>query len=243
MKVVLSLVALCAACLAASGATVSSPAVARVSSPQTKSGATVPVADLVARLKNKDAKVAGEAAEALVARGAEAVPALEQFLKSEKQAGVVVIAAFTLGSINPDDPQIVPALLRVAKGRGLFDSEETLMARRDAGMLLAQTPAGIRALPALLKDDDVFVRRSAAFALDDPTEVIDSLTPAQLEAIDEVLPALVGALEDKDEVVRGMSCEVLGQIVRSKTEPLSSKAERLLKEKGQSRGECLCGCE
>ena len=58
-----------------------------------------------------------------------------------------------------------------------------------------------------------------------------------------MLPALVAALDDGDEVVSGMSCEVLGQIVRSRTEPLSSRAERLLKEKGQSRGECLCGCE
>ena len=40
-----------------------------------------------------------------------------------------------------------------------------------------------------------------------------------------------------------MSCEVLGQIVRSKAEPLSSKAERLLKEKGKSRGGRPCECE
>jgi hypothetical protein len=39
-----------------------------------------------------------------------------------------------------------------------------------------------------------------------------------------------------------MSCEVLGQVVRSGVEPLSSKAGRLLKERGKSRGECLCGC-
>jgi hypothetical protein len=138
---------------------------------------------------------------------------------------------------------VVETLVRVARGRGVFDSEETLMARRTAGMFLAHTPAGIRALPALLKDDDNFVRRSAAFALDDPTEVMDSLGAARLEAVGDVLPALVSALDDGDEVVRGMSCEVLGQIVRSQVEPLSSKAERLLKEKGKSRGECLCECE
>lgn len=243
MNVVLSLVMMVATCLAPASAFGLSPNVAADVSPQARSRADVPVASLVAKLKDKDVKVAGEAAEALLERGAEAVPALEQVLKSEKKTAVLVLAAFTLGSINPDDPEVVPALLRVAKGRGFFDSMETLKARRDAGMLLAQTPAGIRALPALFKDEDVFVRRSAAFALDDPTEAIDTLTTARLEAIGEVLPALVGALEDRDEIVRGMSCEVLGQIVRSKTEPLSSNAERLLKEKGKSRGDCLCECE
>lgn len=243
MKVVLSLVALVAACLVPARALGLSPAGAQGVRTQTEARAGVPVADLIARLRDKNPQLAREAAEDLVERGEEAVPQLERLLKSEKRATVLVLAASALGRVKPGHPDVVPTLVRVAKGRGLFDSEETLMARRAAGMFLAQTPAGIRALPALLKDADVFVRRSAAFALDDPTEVIDALTPAQLAAINEVLPALVGALEDGDEVVRGMSCEVLGQIVRSKVEPLSPRAERLLKERGKSRGDCLCECE
>jgi HEAT repeat protein len=208
---------------------------------QARRGPTVE--ELVAKLRDKNQEVAAEAIDALVARGEGAVPALESLLQSEKNAVVALRAAATLLEIRPEHPALVAGLLRVAKGRGTFDSEETLMARRTAGMLLAGTPAGIRELPALLKDKDVFVRRSAAFALDDPTEAIGSLSPAQLEAIGEVLPALVAAVDDKDEVVSGMSCEVLGQIVRSKTEPLSSKAERLLQQAGQSRGDCLCGCD
>lgn len=208
---------------------------------QARDGRTV--GELVEKLRDKSQEVAAGAEDALVARGEEAVPALESLLKSEKSAVVALRAAATLLQIRPEHPALVAGLLRVAKGRGTFDSEETLMARRAAGMLLSETPAGIRELPALLKDRDVFVRRSAAFALDDPTEAIDSLSPAQLEAVGEVLPALVAAVDDEDEVVSGMSCEVLGQIVRSKTEPLSSKAERLLKQAGKSRGDCLCGCD
>jgi HEAT repeat protein len=242
MKVVLSLVALLAACLAPARPLAQSPAAARPAAPQTRTrGATIE--ELIARLKDKNQEVAGGALGALVERGAEAVPHLERLLKSEKDAAVLLRAAVALGEIRPEHASVVATLVRVAKGRGLLDSEETLMARRTAGMFLSQTPAGIRALPALLKDDDVFVRRSAAFALDDPTEVMDSLGAARLEAVGEVLPALVSALDDGDEVVRGMSCEVLGQIVRSKVKPLSSKAERLLKERGKSRGECLCECE
>lgn len=227
-KVLLSLAVLLSLCFA--------PAQA-----QTRRGRTVE--ELVAKLRDKNREAAGDAAGELAERGAEAIPALEQLLKSEKRPTVLVRAATALGEIKPDHPAVVPTLLGVARGRGFFDSEETLMARRAAGMLLSLTPAGIRELPALLKDKDVFVRRSAAFALDDPTEVMDSLSPARLEAINEVLPALVAAVDDRDRVVSDMSCEVLGQIVRSKTEPLSSKAEGLLKQAGKSRGGCLCGCD
>ncbi len=208
---------------------------------QTRDGRTVE--ELITKLRDKNREVASAAAEALEARGEEAVPALEGLLKSEKNAVVALRAASTLLLIRPEDPALVAGLLRVAKGRGVFDSEETLLARRAAGMLLAETPAGIRELPALLKDGDVFVRRSAAFALDDPTEAVDSLSPARLEAIGEVLPALVAAVDDRDRVVSEMSCEVLGQIVRSKAGPLSAKAETLLKKAGKSRGDCLCGCD
>ena len=236
MKVFLSLVALVAACLAPASA--QATAASRPQTPPTKTSAGVTVAELVAKLKDKDQRVAAEAEEALAVRGEEAVPHLELLLKSEKGAAVLVRAASALGEIRPEHPEVVAALVRVAKGRNASDSQETLMARRAAGMFLARTPAGIRALPALLKDDDVFVRRSAAFALDDPTEAIGSLKPALLEAVDEVLPALVRALEDKDEVVRVMSCEVLEQIAGSSVEPLGGRARRLLKEKGRTPGDC-----
>lgn len=240
MKILLSAVLLVAACLVPSNTLgQSSTGAAQTQKPCTDAR----VAELIDKLKEKNPRAAMEATEPLTACGERAVPALEQFLKTEKRPFVVVLAALVLGDIVPEDAYVVPALMRVSKGRGLFDSEETLQVRREAGMLLAHTAAGTRELPALLKDGDVFVRRSAAFALDDPTEVIDTLSPARLEAINEVLPALVAALDDKDEVVRDMCCEVLGQIVRSKTEPLSSKAEWLLKERGKSRGECLCGCD
>ncbi|HEX8719801.1 MAG TPA: hypothetical protein VF736_04110 [Pyrinomonadaceae bacterium] len=233
MRAFLLLVALAATCGARAG--VAAQAGTHTSQARARAGATVK--DLLAGLKGKDAE-AGAAMEALEGRGAEAVPPLERFLKEEKNALHRLRAAVVLAAIDADNPSVVPALIEVAKGRGFFDSEETLVARREAGMALSLTPAGIRALPALFKDGDVFVRRSAAFALDDATEVLDSVEAARLEAIGDVLPALVGALEDGDEVVREMSCEVLGQVVRSEVEPLSSKAERLLKERGKSPGEC-----
>jgi HEAT repeat protein len=238
MKVVLSLVALVAACLAPAPAPAQTPAGASPAAPRTQRSADVPVAELIVRLKDKNQQVAGEAQQALAARGEEAVPHLEQLLKSEQGAVVLVRAAAALGEIKPEHPAFVTTLVRVVKGRGLSDSQETLMARRAAGMLLARTPAGIRALPALLKDGDVFVRRSAAFALDDPTEALDALTPAQLEAVGEVLPALVSALDDKDEVVRVMSCEVLEQVAGRDVEPLGGRARQLLKEKGRTPGDC-----
>lgn len=201
------------------------------------------IQDLLAGLKSKDEDASADAADALEKRGAEAVPFLEQFLKTERGDDYRLRAAVVLAEIEPDDAVIVPTLLRIAKGRSLFDSEKTLQTRRSAGMLLSLTPAGIRTLPALLKDEDTFVRRSAAFALDDPTEVLADLSPALRAAIYDVMPALTAALGDKDEVVHEMCCEVLAQIYRSKVEPLSSRAEELLKQSGKTRGDCLCECD
>jgi HEAT repeat protein len=201
------------------------------------------VEELVKKLKDKNRNVVSEAIGSLLKIGARAAPFLERFAEQEKEVAPRLDALNVLIEIDPERPSVVPALLKLAKGRGFFDSEETLLARRAAGMSLARTSAGIRALPALLKDEDVFVRRSAAFALDDPTEVLDELSAPQRAAIREVLPALVGALDDEDDVVRGMSCEVLGQIVRSRVAPLNAAAEKLLKERGKSRGRCLCECD
>ena len=147
MKVVLLFVALVVTCVASSSTLGLRKVGAQTDHPQTQSRADVPVADLIARLKDKNAQVAKESAEALAARGAEAVPALEQVLKSEKKTTVLMLAALTLGRIRPEHPEVVAALVRVAKGRGLFDSEETLMARLAAGMFLGHSAAGIRALP------------------------------------------------------------------------------------------------
>ena len=241
MKALMLLVAFIAPALLPTSQVSQTPAKPDAAGEQPRTDASIP--DLLAKLKSKDKEAAGEASDALEKRGAEAVPFLEQFLKAEKNDSYRLRAVEILGEINPDHPAIVPTLLRIAKGRSLFDSEETLMTRRAAGMLLGETPAGVRALPALLKDRDTFVRRSAAFALDDPTEVLGDLSPAQQAAIYEVMPALVEALDDRDEVVHVMSCEVLAQIYRSKIEPLSSRAERLLEESGKSRGDCLCECD
>jgi HEAT repeat protein len=199
---------------------------------------------LLAALKSKDQDVSENATESLAKMGAKAVPSLEQFLQDEKNESYKLRAVAALIEINPDHPAIVPTLLKIAKGRSLFDSEDSLMSRRRAGMGLARTPSGIRALIPLFKDHDSFVRRSAAFAFDDPTEVLAGLSKERQAAIGEAIPALVEALDDKDTVVREVSCEVLGQTFRSKVEPLSSTVGNLLKAKGKwRRDDCLCECD
>jgi len=241
MKVVLSLVALLAAGLVPARAHAQTSTAAVTRHAQARPDATVE--RLLAALSGKDEKAADEAASALVKRGDGAVPSLERFLKAEGKEAGRLRAAQVLARIRPEHPAVVPALLSIAKGRGFFDSQEALLMRRAAGMSLALTPAGLRALPTLLKDDDAFVRRSAAFAFDERTEALDSLTPEMSEALGEALPALVGALDDVDEVVRGMACEALVQLVRGRIEPLSNRAEGLLKRGGRARGRCLCECE
>src|SRR5829696_7882367 len=133
MKVVLSLVALLAACLAPARPLAQSRTAASPAAPQTRTR-SVTLDELIARLRDKDEEVAGGALGALIERGDEAVPHLERLMKSEKSAAVLLRAAVALEEIRPEHASVVATLVRVARGRGPFDSEETLMARRTAGM-------------------------------------------------------------------------------------------------------------
>ncbi|MEP6707086.1 MAG: hypothetical protein ABJC05_06180 [Pyrinomonadaceae bacterium] len=193
---------------------------------------------LLEALKSRDENTWEEAADALTKLGSASVPPLEHFLQKERQELYQFRAVLVLTEVAPDHPAIIPTLLKIAKGRRIFDSEKISMMRRSAGMSLAGTPAGIQSLVPMLKDKDAFVRRSAAFAFDDPTEVLGALPQKRQAAINDALPALVAAIDDKDEVVSRVCCEVVNQIIRSKIEPLTSNALRLVRKRGKPINEC-----
>ena len=132
MKALLLLVAFVATSLPHASQAEQTPAKPKDAGRQTRAEASIQ--DSLAALRSKDEEAAGRAAAALEKRGAEAAPSLEEFLRTEKKDAYRLRAAVVLAEIEPDDPLIVPTLLRIAKGRSLFDSEETLMTRRTAGM-------------------------------------------------------------------------------------------------------------
>lgn len=185
----------------------------------------VSVPELIKALKSRNTEKREEAAEALKNLGLQAVPALSDFLKTDRSRARVY-AASALLHIEPDNPAIVPALVAVIRQNNLFASTDELMERRGAAFLLTGNASGIQVLAEMLSDRDLFIRRSAAFAFEDFTEGTRyTKIPAIRDAFAKALPALVRALLDKDEIVNGVTSEALTQAGTTAIPALSEAAK------------------
>lgn len=185
-----------------------------------------------------------DAAEGLKRIGHAAVPAITDFLNSEKgparvyaaaaladiepqntlarqvlndaaregKGDEVITAAVALAGIDPENDAAVPALVKMASKSIIIPSEKNMHRQRGAALALALTAPGVRALTPLLSHWDSWVRQAAVFAFDERTEALSQASSTVRAAVGEAVPNLVKALADKDEVVRGMSAEVLEQL-------------------------------
>ena len=174
--------------------------------------------------------MAEDAAEKLIKVGPGAVSPVTEMLKREKGCSERILAARVLGKIDPNNEAIVPALVGVLKDVCAVGVRKDYMLRRGAAVELGETAAGIKKLGELLKDKKNFVRESAAFAFDERTEDLEEASPSVLLAIEGILPALMEAMKDKDEVVSGMSEEVLDQIENGPSDKLRLKVRELRKK-------------
>lgn len=220
-------------------------------------------APLLAALKGADsdptpreARARDEAVEGLRRMGAAAVPALTEFLKTEKDparvyaaaalAGIepknalarrtladvarggrgdeVIAAAVALADLDPVDDAAVPQLVKMASKSVIIPSAKNMRRQRGAALALALTGPGVRALTPLLAHWDSWVRQAAVFAFDERTESLGGASPAVRAAVTEAVPDLVKALADKDEIVRGMSAEILEQLGREALPELKKAA-------------------
>lgn len=189
-------------------------------------------AELVELLKtyqSDNAEISNKARKELLRDRDKTFPALLEILKGGKGCDERKAAAEFLVENDPKNEAVVPPLVEISKGRKGFSSEEDLLCRRGATFLLAFSTTGIRALTELLKDKDLFVRRSAIFAFDELTET-SNYPDGSLQAMKEAIPVIAQAAEEKDKIVSEMSQEVLAQISRSDIEVLSSEAKRLIKQ-------------
>jgi HEAT repeat protein len=186
---------------------------------------------LVKKLQDKNHEVAEDAADKLMKVGPPAKLPVTEMLKREKGCSERILAARVLGKIDPDNDVIVPALVGVLKDVCALSAQKDYTLRRSAAFELAETAAGIRKLAELLKDKKKFTRESAAFAFDERTENLIEASPSVLQAIEESLPALIEATKDTDEIVSGMSTEVLEQIEGGPSEKLRIKVRELLGKK------------
>ena len=165
------------------------------------------VGALVKKLGGRDAAAAGEAAEELAEVGEEAAHALTEALKSP-ETQTRLYAALALSAVDPKRADAVEVLRAIVR-----DRREHYLVRRHAAFALARTAAGVRALAALLRDEDDEVRLSSAFAFEELSEA-DSDDPEGPHAeLRRARPAIVEALRvERHPVVRGVLDETLGQI-------------------------------
>ena len=127
------------------------------------------------------------AAYALAATGALAVPALQDAMHDDVEA-VRALAASTLAEMGRAGRESVPDLLQAI-------NDESMSVRRQAAEALGMVGAGSSTVPALIdapSDEGGGVRRSVALTL-------ARIGPEAEEAV----PALVRALRDPDKYVRG----------------------------------------
>jgi HEAT repeat protein len=136
------------------------------------------------------------AAYALAATGAPAVPALRDAMHDDVEA-VRALAAGTFAEMGRAGRESVPDLVNAT-------NDESMSVRRQAAEALGMVGAGSSAVPALidaLGDEGGGVRRSVALTL-------ARVGPEAEEAV----PALVRALRDPDKYVRGKAAHALQRI-------------------------------
>jgi HEAT repeat protein len=193
----------------------------------------------------KAARARWKAVDGLKRLGTAAIPALTEFLNTEKKGPARVQVAAALAGIDPknalarqtltaivregkDDELIeaavvladldlenevaVPKLAKMASKTVWIPSGKNMSRLRGAAFALALTAPGVRALTPLLAHWDSWVRQSAVYAFDDRTETLSHASPSVRAAVKDAIPTLVKALADKDEIVRGMTTEVLEQL-------------------------------
>jgi HEAT repeat protein len=193
--------------------------------PQTKPD----IPALIRKLKDKNEDVVENAHQTLVKLKPQVIPVAIDMLKNEKTCVDRMLAAEVLIDLDPKNQALVPALVEIAKGRSASSSDDELICRRSAAFGLGLSPDGIGALTELLKNEDIFVRRSAIFAFDDLTETAN-YPEGSLQAMKNAIPEIVKASKDKDEALNEMANEVLGQIVRYGGKELSDAAKRAMKQ-------------
>jgi len=129
----------------------------------------------------------------------EAMPSLEQSLKSERDSGICIAAANALAAIGPES---APALTSALSDAAYDKRWPILQALGKLG------PAARQAVPALMKvlqdhvmHDYLGARRGAA-------ESLGKIGPEARAAI----PALIKALKDENWTLRSAAAEALGEI-------------------------------
>lgn len=150
---------------------------------------------LVGRLRSEDDTVRYEAFQALSNLGQVVIPTIKKALNQETGYAKVYSARVLLKT-DPEKESALKALAEIASNK-----QERKEVRRYACYVMVLSSAGINQLAAMLKNEDVFVRRSAAFALDEANENGELLPSDLKKPLYNALSYLALALADEDKIV------------------------------------------
>lgn len=200
-----------------------------------QTSANADIHGLISKLEDKNEKVVMVAAQALINIGPSLIPSLTEGLKQNKGCQFQFVASGIISQLDRKQESVNSSLIDVARGKCKGSSRSTLILRRQAAFVLIGKIEGIPLVAEWLKDEDTFMRRSAAFAFDELTEIIErnqqdkaDMKPEVISATKAAIPVLVKALADKDEVVRCMSYEALEQMLRSNYDELRVETNRMM---------------
>ena len=177
------------------------------------------VQPLLEKLTSDDDAVRYEGLQALLKLGRVVVPSITETLK--RQNGYAkVYATRVLLNLEPENALALNTLADIARNK-----QEQKEVRRYASYVMALSGTGFNTLAGMLKDQDVFVRRSAAFALEEALENGTFLPSGLQQSLYNALPSLALALADDDKIVSGVSAEAFQQMMNKDIPALDEAAK------------------
>ncbi len=193
------------------------------------------VPNLIRQLEDRNPDVALRAADELIRIGSSVIPLLVEGLQQRRGCQFQFVASGIVFQLDRNNEIVNSTLISIVRGNCRGSSGSDQIIRRQAAFALVAKPEGIPLIAETLRDRDTFARRSAAFAFDELTERLegarpDSIAPTLefIRATKAAIPALVQALNDRDEIVRCMSYESLEQLQGSEHTELRNEANRLM---------------
>lgn len=178
------------------------------------------VSSLLEKLSGNDIEQIGEAAEALIAMGKPAVPALVTALKEEKDPARRGFVVRILGQIGPAAKEASSALTALLNDA----SEDSLSVATALGLVDPDSKAWLPVLVAGLGDEKDMTRMSAAHGLRE----IGS-------AAKDAVPALIDAMKDKSPLVKDYATMALGEIGTASEKTVPTLIVAMLEKEGATR--------
>lgn len=181
--------------------------------------ASVTVENSIKKLSSDDDATRFDGLQVLTKEGPSVLSRATEMLKNQTGYSRVYLARLVL-NLDSENSGALQTLSDIAKNK-----QEKKEVRRYASYVLALSPSGIDILSKSLQDDDLFVRRSSAFALEELIENGSFLPPGLISPLYKSLTSLAIALADDDSITRGVAAEAFVQVLDADIPALNEAAK------------------